>query len=519
VSVPVQAVLDRFLAFVEWGRVREAIALRTASAAGRDRGRALRPSLERALAEERQGRTAEAAALLERDAAPALERILDLARIFERADRLERPLFPRELHGVAVTLTAGASARAAFAESPGLSALTAPAADPELLACAESVLAAIGPYGVVYDGASEALSRIRAAIAGERERLRAALLSVAHDPSVMLALVEHRPVERDGRLCLKVRKADVRRVPGPILAEESGALFVEPDAAQEHYNRLRHLELDERDEVGRIATALSGPILERRAACAALSDGLLDADVHLALARLAREQEWTRPALADGLEVRLRQARHPILITEGLPCTPIDIELGAERRVLVISGPNGGGKTAAIKTVGLLATLAQSGAFVPAEEGAELPVFSGLLAAGGTSASSVHDGLSTFQAHARELSVVSIAAEPGALVLLDEVGLGTDPSEAAALAQALLEDQLTRGVVALATTHLGPLKAFAARADGAANAAVELGDDGRPTFVLTLGSSGKSYALEAARQAGLPESIYRRATELHRGTP
>lgn len=245
---------------------------------------------------------------------------------------------------MAVTIQAGAAARLAFAGSPGLAKLTEPAADPELLACGERILEAVGPYGRVYDGASEALTTIRAAVAGERERLRATLTGLTHDSSIMLALTDHRPVERDGQLCLKVKKAEVRRVPGPILDEEQGALFVEPDAAQEHYSRLRYLELDERDEVGRIATELSGPVLERREACARLSSGLLDADVHLAMARLARAQEWTAPALADGLEVRLTGARHPLLVTEGLPCVPIDVELGVDRRLLVISGPNGGAR-------------------------------------------------------------------------------------------------------------------------------------------------------------------------------
>lgn len=510
------ALLQRFLDFVEWGRVCEAIARRAASNAGREWARALRPSCDAGEVARRQARTREAGRLLAEGGLPDLSAISDLPRAFERAERQLRGSNARELRAVAITLRTGAAARAAFAGAPALAALVAAADAPEDEALAATILERIGPHGVVQDGASEALGRLRAAKAAARAGLKQALTRLCHEPSLTRVVAEHRPVEHERRLCLKIKRSEARRVPGQIVAEQGDALLVEPDGLHEDYARLRYLELDEREEEARIAAELDAMVAPRRADYERLAVGLILADVHAAMARLAGELELVAPEPAAPLELELRAARHPLLLAEREGCVPIDVAMSDARRLLVISGPNGGGKTAAMKTVGLLAALAQCGAHVPAER-ARLPVFAGFLAVGNDGASSVHEGLSTFQAHARHLTEVCEASRPGCLVLLDEIGLGTDPAEAAALAQAFLEDQLRRELLTLATTHLSPLKAFAERTPTASNAAVALDEAGRPTFTLHLGQAGRSYALEAARQAGLPEAIYARAAELHAG--
>ncbi len=514
--------LAHFLSVVEWAQVRESIAARTAAHAGSHRARELEPSTDPAVVRARQERTAAARGALDADAAPALEGVSDIGAIFGRAGRLGRGLTARELRAIAVTVEVGAAAREALAGWPALLALVAAGREDEAadLELAREVLAKVDEHGRVLDDASEGLARVRADLEVARHELVHALGQLALDPALLPALAEFKPAVHDGHPCLRVKAKEVRRVDGPIRAEApDGTLFVEPDRARAQYNRIRHLELDERVEVQRVVAALAGRVERRREVLCALADGLIELDVHLALARWARDLGMVAPALAEGGPgegLVLRRARHPLLAHDAA-CVPLDLALDADRRAVVISGPNGGGKTVAMKTVGLLAALAQAGAWVPADAGTRLPIFPRLLAVA-DARSSVSAGLSHFQAHAHELAACAEAVVPGALVLLDEIGHGTDPGEAAALAQAFVEHLLARpGVLVLATTHLGPLKAFAERTPGLANASVALGEDGAPTFRLEVGRAGRSYALEVARACGLPDAVCARAEALHAG--
>ncbi len=199
----------------------------------------------------------------------------------------------------------------------------------------------------------------------------------------------------------------------------------------------------------------------------------------------------------------------------GGACVPIDVRLDSRVRLLVITGPNGGGKTVALKTAGLAVVLALSGSFVPAKA-ATVPLASELLAAAVAPDDLAH-GLSTFEVHARRLAAVAAHAARGALVLLDELGLGTDPIEGAALGRALLEHLLAKGALVLATTHLGPLKTFAVTTDGAAVASVAVDERGCPLYRLEVGKAGESSALAMARRAGVPEPIVARAEAIVRG--
>lgn len=512
--------LESFLDFIEWPLLREQVAARTASSPGSFRARELRPSTDGVAIRAAQARTAEALRLLEAARVPDLEHVVDIADVFKRLTRAQRGLGARELRWIAQTVQAGLAARAGFKDSPALAQLVAPLepdepdeTDEADAALAAEVMAAIAPYGVVRSAASDALAALRDELQGAREQLLGALNALAREPGLFGVLADPAVDEHDAVPCLRVRPEQVRRVNGPIRGEaKDRALLVEPERAQAHYNRVRQLEVDEHAEARRVVAALVTRVLPRRAAYERLSDGCLQADLHLALARHARDLGLAAPALAPGLRVELRAAKHPLLGRDG--AVPIDLDVGGGQRMLVISGPNGGGKTAAMKTLGIAAALAQSGGFVPAAPGSRLPVFTRLIAVAAPR-SSVTAGVSQFQAHARDLAAALDAVRPGALVLLDEVGNGTDPGEAAALAQAVLEHLLARDVLTLSTTHLAQLKGFATRTEGVVNASVELDAGGHPTFVITVGRAGRSFALEAARAAGLPPAICDRAERLH----
>ncbi|RMG08365.1 MAG: hypothetical protein D6731_22025 [Planctomycetota bacterium] len=505
--------LRAFLDFVEWRPVVEAAARHASSAPGRERVLALCPAPELAEARLRQARTEAARTLLAADL-PDFAPLCDLGAAFARGG--EEGLGRRELYAAARTVLLGRDARDLCAGLPPLAQLLAgPAPDAGDLEAAGEVLNKIGPHGVVLDGASDRLAELRRALGAARAALAEALRRVCYDPRVAPALAERSPVSLRGQPCLKVRAGEVRRVPGPIVQQERDVLWVEPDAARAAYNQVRHLEVDERAEEARICRQLSTLLWPRREELSALADALAFLDAHLALARYGEALEATAPELLEpgARRLSLRGLRHPLLVAEGR-CVPLDLELNGPRTV-VVSGPNGGGKSACLKAVGLAVLLAQAGGLVPARA-ASLPVFASLRAVGPPRAG-LEEGRSTFQAHAADLAVALEGVEPGALLLLDEVGTGTDPTEAAALGQAVLEHVLARGATVLATTHLASLKGFAERAEGAVNAAMGVDAAGRPTFALRVGERGGSHALDAAEAQGLPPSVCARARALHAG--
>lgn len=514
--------LTRHLEFLEWSKVLASISARAESRVTKLHARTLRPAFEAPEVAAQLERTGEALTLLEDSAPLALDAISDVRRAFDLSAEQQRSLSTRELRGIASTLLLARSAAATLLSrgAPALAATIGLGLDEveeaAEAALAEEVLARIGPYGVVADDASELLSRVRRELGAAHATLQARLAQLLTDSSIMLAVAEFRPVVHADLACLKVKREEIRRVPGPILGEGRGCYFVAPDAAQEQYNQVRHLRLDEQAEVLRIARHYSGLVSARSADCLRRAEGLITCDLHQAFARYSRDLELSRPELTErALDLELISARHPLLAERG-SCEPIDVRLDPQLRLLVVTGPNGGGKTAALKTVGLAAALAQVGCYVPAAAGARLPLFARFLTVA-ESKSSVTAGVSTFQAHARDLSEVAEASGPQSLILLDEIGVGTDPGEAAALAQAYMEHALQQASLVLATTHLAPLKVFAQESPGAGVAMVELDEAGLPTFKLAQGQVGRSYALEVARRAGLASSICDRAEALHRG--
>lgn len=365
--------------------------------------------------------------------------------------------------------------------------------------------------GNVRDDATPKLSDIRRRLNPLRNRIREQLTRLldrfseyVQDPIITL---------RRDRYVIPIKAHMQSRVSGLTLdRSDSGAtVFIEPAGVVDLNNELALLELEERDEVRRILQALG-----RRLADEPLVDDSLSVVAQLdlvnAAARLARDWRLKRPAFAEGGRVRLLEARHPLIAD----CVPNDIELDDERRLLIITGPNAGGKTVLLKTLGLAVTMAYSGLFVAAggDRAPLLPEVDNLLSDIGDE-QSIEASLSTYAGHLVNLKAIVEHAGSKTLLLIDELGSGTDPNEGAALSQAILERILAGGARGLVTTHLAPLKLFASETEGVSNAAMRFDVERlAPSYQLIVGQPGRSYALAIAERLGLPASLLKRAAEL-----
>ena len=358
--------------------------------------------------------------------------------------------------------------------------------------------------GGIRDDASSALARARRDITELRRQAQEALRDVAAEAKSHLQ--EGFITERGGRPVLAVKASSRSAVPGIVhdSSDSGGTLFVEPLAVVEASNRVREAVAREREELGVILGQLTALVDEHAYALDEATDAL--AHIDLCLARAALSRAWRGAPVEHG-EPLLVAARHPLL--DPAKAVPINLDLEGIRS-LVVSGPNTGGKTVSLKTLGLFAMLHQCGLQPPADR-VRLPVFDAVIADIGDD-QSITESLSTFSAHVRTLIGVLDDAGPGSLVLLDEVGAGTDPAEGAAIAQAVLGDLLDRGTLVLATTHSPEVKSWAVSTPGAANAAVGLDPDTlAPTYSLVVGEPGGSHAIGIAERLGMPSSVLDRA--------
>lgn len=496
---------ERALELIELPAILERVAGAAASEPGRALALALAPAGDPAVVEARQALTTEAITLLDHAAEPDLAGLDDVRPEAALAGR-GGVLDPGGLVRIAVTVRAAVAARRSLDEdgrAPLLAGLAA-TVEPTLAGLAETIEGAVEEDGSdLRDTASPALRRLRRELRDGRAHLAERLRRLARDPALREHLSEDFVTERGGRPVLALRASARSAVPG-IVHDTSGTgqtLFVEPFAVVEESNRLREAESAERDEVARILRTLSGLVGERAQALDALVGAAADLD--LALARGALSRRWRGAPVAVGALVRLRGARHPLL--DPATAVPIDLELG-DLRAVVVSGPNTGGKTVALKTLGLAAALHQCGLRPPAEEAA-LPVFDQVLVDIGDE-QSIAMSLSTFSGHLRSLVGVLDAATDRSLVLLDEVAAGTDPVEGAALAQALLDRLVSQARLTVATSHFAELKEWAASTPGAANAATGFDPEtDAPLYRIELGRPGTSHALRIAERLGLPADV------------
>ena len=499
----------RALEVLELPAILERLAARAASEPGRERALALTPSPDVAEVVSRQRLTSEAVALLDNAAEPELGAVRDIRPAVELASR-GATLDPAALRAVAATAGGAMAARVTLEASEDARDLAAIAAnvDPGLRPLVGSIDRAVEEDGSdLRDGASPALRRLRRELSEGRARLADRLQRLARDPTVREHLQDDFVTVRAGRPVLALRASARGSVPG-IVHDSSGSgqtLFVEPFAVVDDSNRLREAESAERDEVARILRELSEAVGGSAGPLTALVDAAAEIDLALACGFLSRSWRGTDVRIGDA--VVLRGARHPLL--DAATAVPIDLDLG-DLRALVISGPNTGGKTVALKTLGLASLLHQCGLRPPADE-AELPVFDAVLADIGDE-QSIAMSLSTFSGHVRNLVAILEGAGDRSLVLLDEVAAGTDPVEGAALAQALLARLARQARLTVATSHYAELKEWASSTDGVANAATGFDPETEePLFRVTLGRAGTSHALRIAERLGLPAELVREA--------
>ena len=376
--------------------------------------------------------------------------------------------------------------------------------------------AAVDDDGNIRDDASFALRRIRREMRGAQgeivrllERIVARLESRFQVPDMSVTV-------RNGRFVIPVRR-EARSVVGGIVHDTSstgGTLFVEPPAAVEAGNRIRELEAEESEEIERILLELTEVIRPARADLVTALESLIVLDSLYARAQFALKLKCGNIEFGAAEEgFNILDGRHPLLIAQGINVVPFDLALEPKERTLLISGPNTGGKTVLLKSIGLFAAMAQSGIPVPVSNESRLAVFDDIYADVGDE-QSISSSLSTFSAHLKNLAEVLRSATSSSLVLIDELGSGTDPVEGAALGGAILEALTARGSLSIATTHLGALKELSAEVDGVVNASLQFDSAAlAPTYRLIKGIPGRSYGISIARRLQLPDDVLTRAEE------
>ena len=372
---------------------------------------------------------------------------------------------------------------------------------------------AIDDHGEIKDSASTKLGGLRTAIQIAKNRIKEKLDSLLHDPSNQKYFQENLVTMRGDRYVIPVKMEYKMNFPG-IVHDQSGTgatLFIEPMAVVNLNNDMKRYMAEEKEEMDRILRQLTANVGAEAVGILASLDILTELDVICARAYLAHEQHAVRPQMLLKGKVEIKQGRHPLLNKDSV--VPLDVELGERFSMLLITGPNTGGKTVALKAVGLFALMAQSGMFIPASS-AKLPVFRAVYADIGDE-QSIEQSLSTFSAHMTNLISILGEVKSGDLVLIDEICAGTDPNEGAALAMSMLEHLHKNEVLTMVTTHYSELKTFAYGHEGMENASVEFDPVSlRPTYRLLMGVPGSSNAFNISRRLGLAEDIVVQAGRL-----
>jgi DNA mismatch repair protein MutS2 len=491
---------------------------------------ALEPTRDLQTIERAQTVTAEIRVFLIAGGAFSFHGLFDANTLLDKARIPNASLEPLELRRIAELAEHIADWRSLVAEPPDeirdrwptVTAISQPVVQTNFYRLLQLISGKIESDGSLADSASPELARIRKAMERQHkaieESLRRQLRAVSAEGGAQEDLI----TIRGERFVIPVKTEFRRRVPGVVHGSSSSGqtVFVEPMETIEQNNELVRLLDEEQQEIHRILVVMTQAVGEQAGAIARSTEVLADMEAHFAYAKFAQELDCVRPVFTDGkphgddAALSLESARHPLLQLrmreERAKIVPLTLSLPGVGKQLIISGPNTGGKTVALKTVGLLALMAQAGLPVPASN-ARLPIFSGVYADIGD-AQSIERNLSTFSAHISHVNEIAREADNRALVLLDELGSATDPEEGAALAVAISERFLTLGAWSIITTHLTSLKIYAAKHAGVVNAAV--GFDERtlaPTYELRMGVPGASSGINIAERLGLEASIIKAA--------
>ncbi len=506
---------DRALRVLEFVKIRERLAGHAVTELGAEKCRALRPYADFAEVRRALDETEEATVMLSFLGGQPLVAYGDVREQLSLAAK-GATLSPRSLLDVAGCLRAARAARIAMVkdrdDTPILTGLASRLTT--LPSIEQDITNAIISDEELADRASPELYQLRRQIRGANEKMREKLNSMIRSATFSKYLQDTIITMRSDRYCIPVKQEFRASVPGLVHDQSSSGatLFIEPMAVVEMGNDLKQLQAKEQLEIVRILQALSGQLAPHADAIHANIELLTQMDLAFAKGMLAREMSAVLPKLNQRGYIKIVRGRHPLIDPDKV--VPTDLWLGETFTTLIITGPNTGGKTVTLKTVGLFTLMAQAGLHVPAQLGTEMAVFAHVFADIGDE-QSIEQSLSTFSSHMKNIVDIMTHVTEQDLVLFDELGAGTDPTEGAALAQSILVNLLRRGVRSMATTHYSELKAFALATPGIENASVEFDVESlRPTYRLSIGIPGKSNAFEISRKLGLPEDLIHSAREL-----
>jgi len=521
---------NKTLQTLDYFKILERLAGYCSFSASGEKARALRPTADLYEARRRQAVTAQAFKLLSMRPDTTIGGARDIREYAEAAAR-HMVLEPNQLLDIKHTLVAARNLRRVFEKlGEDFSHINEIALRlPPPLGLVDAISRVLSERGEVLDSASDKLANIRRDLRIQHDRLLSRMQSMLTNPEISPYLQDNLVTQRDGRYVIPLR-ADFKGKVKAVIHDSSSSgatLFVEPLSVVEANNKYRELILGERDEIRRVLAELSHHVGEYASILIEMVDVVAELDLVFSCAKYAEDLYAFQPELLPfketassgepggtlhpGVTIQLIEARHPLMDQETV--VPIDVELDPQTYALIVTGPNTGGKTVTLKTIGLLALMAQSGLHIPAKNGSRISIFKHIYADIGDE-QSIEQSLSTFSGHITNIIDILERADRRSLVVLDELGAGTDPQEGAALARALMTHLLERGITTLVTTHHPELKAFAHGTPGVVNASVEFDLESlQPTFHLTIGLPGRSNALAIAERLGLPDEIVARARE------
>lgn len=503
------------LSTLEYNKIRDMLAQRTGSIMGRELAEALAPVNEVGQVRERLAETAEAREIMNNIPIIPLGGIRDVRATIKRAE-LGSILEPHELLAIASVLYAARRIKGFFADLPVETPLLgARAGQITVLRNIETTIeATVTEQGLIRDDASSELLKLRREIKQAQGRVKEKLDSILRSGEYQKYFQDALVTMRGDRYVIPIKQEFRNNFPGIVHDQSaSGAtLFIEPIAIVNLNNDIKQLMAAEKNEIERILTVVTAQIAKVAAVIEENLEILAYLDFVFAKAKLSIDMRAIEPIINVQGYINLIQARHPLIPVEHV--VPIDVHLGRHFTTLLITGPNTGGKTVTLKTVGLFALMTQAGLFIPAAPDSQMPVITTIFADIGDE-QSIEQSLSTFSGHMTNLVSILNKISANDLVLIDEIGAGTDPSEGAALAMSILEHIHTIGAKTIATTHYSELKTFAYTRHGIENASVEFDIQTlRPTYRLLIGIPGSSNAFAISQRLGLSEKIIGRAKEL-----
>lgn len=499
---------DKSLETIELARILEMLSEQAISETAKERALALYPSSSSYEVKHRLSETTAASTMMVLRGSPALTGVKDVRASLNRAT-MSGVLNTRELLDIAAVLTAARQARA-YGAGEGRGTKTCIdhyfASLRSNKNLEERIISSISSEEELSDAASSELADIRRKMRAAAARVREAIQKIISSPTYAKALQDTVITTRSDRYVVQVKADHKSAVPGLVhdVSSSGATLFVEPMAAVKANNEIRELKAKEKAEIERILMELSALCADNAVDISEDFEILVRIDLIFAKAKLSYKMEGIEPNISER-EILLKKARHPLL--DRKTAVPIDVELGGDYDTMVITGPNTGGKTVSIKTIGLLCAMTACGLHIPVADGSAVPVLTGILADIGDE-QSIEQSLSTFSSHMTNIVKMLEHCDSGTLILFDELGAGTDPVEGAALAIAIIEHARSKSALIAATTHYSELKIYATTELGVINASCEFDVETlSPTYKLILGIPGKSNAFAISEKLGLPVEI------------